>query len=178
MGKFLVAIEQLDLALRSAPSHPLLGSGSIHASLIEGGTELSTYPDRCLLRLERRTIPGETADATERQLRGIIDGLKSQDAKFKADVTRGLAREPFEVQVTEPIVEIVRRNAREITGVEPKIAGEFGWMDSAILSAAGIRTVIFGPGGDGAHADVEWVDLDDLETCRRVYLAAAREFCA
>ncbi len=50
-------------------------------------------------------------------------------------------------------------------------------MDSSILSNAGIPTVIFGPDGAGAHADEEWVDLDTLEQCRRIYVRAARMFC-
>ncbi len=41
-------------------------------------------------------------------------------------------------------------------------------MDSAILSAAGIPTVIFGPGGEGAHAVVEWVDLEQVQRCAEV----------
>jgi acetylornithine deacetylase len=178
MGKVLVGVEQLDRALRAAPAHPLLASGSIHASLIEGGIELSTYPDRCLLQVERRTIPGETADAVEAQLTGIVAGLAASDPDLKATVRRGLVRDPFEVSEDEPIVQIVGKHAAAITGRQPAIAGEAGWMDSAFLAAAGIPTVIFGPDGEGAHAAVEWVNLDHVEQCRQVYLAAAREFCA
>jgi acetylornithine deacetylase len=50
-------------------------------------------------------------------------------------------------------------------------------MDSALLSTAGIPTVIFGPDGEGAHAASEWVDLESVDQCRRVYLAVARAFC-
>jgi acetylornithine deacetylase len=178
MGKVLVGIDGLDKALRAVPLHPLLTSGSIHASLIEGGTELSTYPDRCLLRVERRTIPGETADLVEGQLRGIVAGLAESDPDFEATVTRGLVREPFEVDINEPIVQVVTRHAAAITGRGPAIVGETGWMDSALLAAAGIPTVVFGPDGEGAHAAVEWVNLDHVEQCRQVYLAVAREFCA
>ena len=42
----------------------------------------------------------------------------------------------------------------------------------------GIPTVVYGPGGSGAHAAVEWVKLDDLEVLRRVLLSTAEEFCA
>ncbi|HEY9525887.1 MAG TPA: M20/M25/M40 family metallo-hydrolase, partial [Anaerolineales bacterium] len=48
MGKVLNEIENLDQTLRANPTHPLLGSGSLHASLINGGQELSSYPERCL----------------------------------------------------------------------------------------------------------------------------------
>jgi acetylornithine deacetylase len=58
------------------------------------------------------------------------------------------------------------------------VAGFPGWADSAVFAAAGIPTVIFGPGGEGAHAQVEWVELADLERCKDLYLAVARELCA
>ncbi len=177
MGQVLVSIEQLDRALRANPLHPLLGSGSVHASLIAGGIELSTYPDRCRLSVERRTIPGETPAIVEGQLRGILAGLAAHDADFRATLRLGLVREPFEVAVDEPVVQAVIAHACHLTGREPKVIGETGWMDSALLAAAGIPTVIFGPGGEGAHAAIEWVNLDDLEICRRVYLAVAREMC-
>jgi acetylornithine deacetylase/succinyl-diaminopimelate desuccinylase-like protein len=178
MGKILVGVEQLDRALRAVPAHALLSSGSVHASLIEGGIELSTYPDRCLLRVERRTIPGESADAVEAQLTGIVAGLAASDPDLKATVRRGLVRDPFEVSQDESIVQIVGKHAATITGREPAVVGESSWMDSAFLAAAGIPTVVFGPDGEGAHAAVEWVHLDHVEQCRQVYLAVAREFCA
>jgi len=72
MGKVLAGLEELDLTLRSAASHRLLGSGSVHASLIEGGQELSSYPERCFLGVERRTIPGETMQHIEAELPAIF----------------------------------------------------------------------------------------------------------
>ena len=177
MGHALVELEALDRRLRVSAGHPLLGTGSIHASLIEGGTELSTYPDRCLVRIERRTVPGEGPDLVARQIEELLDGIAAHDDAFKATATCGLVRDTFEVSLGEPIVDVVRRAASGIVGSERPVRGETGWMDSALLSTAGIPTVIFGPDGEGAHAASEWVDLDSVDQCRRVYLAAAREFC-
>jgi acetylornithine deacetylase len=61
---------------------------------------------------------------------------------------------------------------------DPEVAGVPFWADSGVFAAAGIPTVVFGPGGKGAHAQVEWVDLADLERCKDVYLAVAQELCA
>src|SRR6476659_2760424 len=72
MGRVLVGIEDLDRELRAYPTHARLGSGSVHASLIEGGQEYSSYPARCLLQAERRTIPGETATLAEQELGEIV----------------------------------------------------------------------------------------------------------
>ncbi len=177
MGKVLVGLEDLDRSLRSAPSHRLLHSGSLHASLITGGQELSSYPERCVLSVERRTIPGETPTSVESQIRTIFDQVAASDPAFKASLRTTLVRDAFEVSENEPIVQVVRRQAASPLGREAAIVGATPWMDSAILSAAGIPTVVFGPGGEGAHAVVEWVDLDQVGRCVEVLVACVGEFC-
>ena len=141
----------------------------MHASLIEGGQELSSYPERCLLRIERRTVPGETLAEVEDQIGEIAAG---------ADVRSTFERAPFEVASDAPIVDAVRRHAVTVLGREPATIGHAAWMDAAVLSAAGIPTVVFGPAGAGAHAVEEWVDLDSVERCAQVLEAVAREWCA
>lgn len=178
MGKVLLGLEALDRSLRSGPGHPLLGSGSLHASLITGGQELSSYPDRCLLSVERRTVPGETRELVEQQIRAILDRIAADDPQFQASMKTMLTQQPFEIAEDAPIVQTLLRQATRILGDRPAIGGAFGWMDSALLAAAGIPTVIFGPGGDGAHAVVEWSDLDQLQRCADVLIATIEEFCA
>jgi acetylornithine deacetylase len=170
MGPPLVAIDELDKRLRERGEiHPLLGGASVHASLIEGGTELSTYPDRCVVRLERRTLPGETVAFVEKQLR---------EAAPDATVTSTFAREPLETPPASPIVELLTRKAAEVLGDSPELIGVPFWTDAALFAAAGIPTVVFGPGGEGAHAEVEWVDLNDVELTFEILLATVTEFCA
>ena len=62
MGRVLQRLEALDRELQSRPAHPMMGPGSLHASIVSGGRELSSYPDRCRLQMERRTIGGESGD--------------------------------------------------------------------------------------------------------------------
>jgi acetylornithine deacetylase len=178
MGKVLLGLEKLDRSLRVHPSHPLLQSGSVHASLITGGQELSSYPDRCLLSIERRTIPGETQHSVEAELQHICDEIAADDPDFKASFKTTLVREAFEVAQKEPIVQAILRETQSLFGRQPNIGGSFGWMDSALLAAAGIPTVIFGPGGEGAHAVVEWADLDQLEQSSQVLLNVITTFCS
>jgi len=156
----------------------LLGSGSAHCSLIQGGQELSTYPTRCLLSIERRTIPGETVPIVESQLQAILDEAAAATSHFRATLRTTLANDPFEVSPDAEIVRLLRGQATKQLGRQPTIAGAFGWMDSALLSAAGIPTVIYGPGGDGAHAIVEWADLDEIERCAEIVAATGAAFCA
>lgn len=178
MGKVLVGLEELDRSLRTAPSHRLLGSGSVHASLIQGGQELSSYPKHCFLSVERRTVPGETLQKVESELPRIFERISATDSTFKARVKTSMIREPFEVSLDEPIVRTVQSKATAILRREPGEIGQTGWMDSALLSAAGIPTVVFGPGGEGAHAVVEWSNLEHVERCAEILAAVAEEFCA
>jgi len=177
MGRVLVGIEQLDARLRATPTHTYLSSGSVHASIIEGGQEYSSYPARCVLQAERRTIPGETISMVERELHEILDGAGVGDDEFSAELRLLASREPFEVAESEAIVELVRRNAGAVLGALPALVGVPFWADSALLAEAGIPTVLFGPRGEGAHAEVEWVEIADLESCVEIYVAAAAEFC-
>lgn len=177
MGKILVGLEALDLALRAAPTHPLLGSGSLHASLIEGGQELSSYPERCLLRAERRTIPGETPESVAAEFVQVIAEAAAADPDVRADVRVTFSREPFDVPESAPIVGAVRSAAAAVTGAEPPVVGVPFWTDAAVFAEAGIPTVLFGPIGTGAHAAEEWVDLASVEACARVYLAVAEDVC-
>jgi acetylornithine deacetylase len=165
MGHVLVRLEELDRRLRADVSHTLLTSGSLHASVIEGGQEYSSYPERCLLQAERRTIPGETMEQVEDEIRTLLGDLDGRTRVV-------LARSPFEVDQEEAIVQLVRRHAGD-----GELVGVPFWADSAVLAGAGIPTVLFGPSGEGAHAVVEWVDLAAAERCREVYLAVAEEFC-
>ena len=177
MGKVLTGVEELDRSLRAHPSHRLLKSGSVHASLITGGQELSSYPDHCKLSIERRTIPGETPESVEAEIQSIFDHIARTDPDFKASVRTTLVRQPFEVPEDELIVQVVRRQASTSPGRKPAIGSGTAWMDAALLSAAGMPTVIFGPGGEGAHAVVEWADLDQLERCSETLLSVIKEFC-
>jgi acetylornithine deacetylase len=163
-GPILTALGELDAAL-GARTHPLLGRGSVHASLIAGGEELSSYPARCVVSLERRTLPGESAADVEAELAALIGG---------ADASRRtlLVREPFAVAQDAEIVSLVRAAAGGAT-----LAGAPYWTDAAFIAAAGIPTVLFGPGGEGAHADEEWVSLADTERVKRTFVAVASELC-
>jgi len=177
MGRVLVELQRRGQQLRAHPAHPLLGSGSVHASLISGGQELSSYPERCILSVERRTIPGETPASVEAELQAIVEELRRADPAFNALVRRGMDRAPLETPAEATVAPAVARAAERVLGRAPAIAGAPYWTDAATLWAAGIPTVLFGPSGAGAHAVEEWVDLASVSACAEIYLATALEIC-
>ena len=176
-GRVLTGVLDLDQRLRSGRRHPLLGTGSVHASLIEGGQELSTYPARCVVKLERRTVPGEDGATSIGEMNGLIAKVREVEPRVSASARVTLERAPSELEPSHDVSRAVARAAADNLGREAEITGVAYWMDMALTNARGIPTVAFGPAGEGEHADVEWVDLASLETCAQVYLRSAELIC-
>jgi acetylornithine deacetylase len=177
MGRVLVGVGELAARLSASKPHPLLGPGSVHASVIQGGQELSSYPESCLLRIERRVVPGETRDTVEGELRALLKAAGSGDSAFSAELRHVFERSPLEVSGEEPIVRALQRAVKGETGTEPSPAGMGAWMDSSLLAAAGIPPVVFGPSGEGLHGLSEWVELSSVRACSRIVGAVIEEFC-
>jgi acetylornithine deacetylase len=165
MGRVLQRIEQLDRELQSRPAHPLLGTASVHASIIEGGRELSSYPDLCRLQLERRTVPGETGDTFRAETRAVLRALEEEDAEFAATIELIFSRPPYEIAASAELP-LALAAAAGRGGVTAAIVGMSFWTDAAVLGAAGIPSVLFGPGGAGLHSVEEHVIIKDVIACR------------
>jgi acetylornithine deacetylase len=161
-GVVLTRLEQLARDLLARDPHPLLGTPSIHASVISGGQEFSSYPERCLLQGERRTLPGETDDDVAAEVAALAEGVG-------ATTRLVFSRPPLE---TDPAHELVQALARA-AGTEA-LEGVPFWTDGALFAAARVPTVIYGPRGEGAQGAEEWVDVESLGRCAAVYADAAR----
>jgi acetylornithine deacetylase len=177
MGKLLVDLDALNRDLLAGPAHPLLGTGTLHGSLISGGQELSSYPERCLLSIERRTLPGETPEAVEEAINAIVQRHFAAGPAVRAVVRRGVDRSPMETDAGAPVPALLRQHGAAVLGREIEVIGEPYWTDAASLAAAGIPTVLFGPCGDGAHAVTEWVDLESVRQCVGIYQRVIEDFC-
>jgi acetylornithine deacetylase len=173
MGRVISAMETMEHETLPQRSHPLLGRPSVHASMVDGGLGWSTYPDRCELKIEHRLLPGESAEALLSAWEKTLAGLAAADPQFAGKVELGFTRPGYEIQQDAPIVATLHAALEEVTGDEPVYSGMTGWLDSAILGAAGIPTVIFGPGGEGLHSAVEYVHLDQVHRCALVLAEAA-----
>lgn len=172
MGRVLTRLEALDRALQARPPHPVMGTGSLHASLINGGRELSSYPDRCELQLERRTVAGETGDHAEREIQEILKALRQEDPEFEGDARLTFARPPYELPRGHPLPAALAAASPAIHRSAEAIGMSF-WTDAAVLGHAGIPTVLFGPGGAGLHSTEEYVNVDDVVACRDALAALA-----
>jgi len=175
MGRVLAALETLDRHLQNGSSHPLLGSASLHASLIHGGRELSSYPDRAWLEFERRTLPGEPATVAYEEMTAILDMLRAADHEFEGDAKAVFGRDAYEIDPASTLPAALVK-AATAAGVTPRLAGMTFWTDAAILGGAGIPSVLFGPGGAGLHSTEEYVIVEDVCRCRDALVNLARAF--
>ncbi|HJG80546.1 MAG TPA: M20/M25/M40 family metallo-hydrolase, partial [Brevibacterium senegalense] len=177
-GRLLTEIGRLQERLAAGEADPLVGTGSVHASIITGGVEASSYADSCTVTIERRTRPGEDAATFEAELRGILEAIARDDEAFAFDLDVFVERPPFATAEGSAVVEALTQACREAGiggGSGTVVRGEQFWTDCALLADEGIDAVLFGPAGAGAHAAEEWVDLDSLErTTKAIERTVAR----
>ncbi len=176
MGRVLMGLQAIDAALQAGARHPRLGTASLHASIIEGGRELSSYPDLCSLQVERRTLPGEPVSALGGEVAALLARLSAEDASFSATATPLIERPPYELEASHPLPGALVASARAV-GCRADTIGMSFWTDAAILGQAGIPTVLFGPAGAGLHGLDEWVDLASVRQCRDALVGLARGWC-
>jgi acetylornithine deacetylase len=176
MGRALTALEALDRDLQQRPPHALMGTASLHASLIEGGRELSSYPDRCVLTLERRTVEGEDDTVVDAEMVGIIDRLRTKDPEIVASCHRLFSRPAYQVPANHALPRSLAAAVFDACGAAAPITSMTFWTDAAILGQAGIPSVLFGPGGAGLHSIEEYVNVADVVACRDALVALARNW--
>jgi acetylornithine deacetylase len=173
MARVLVALEAHDRALRAGPRAGLQGTGSLHASLINGGRELSSYPDRCHLQMERRTVTGEDHALVQHEVDAILARLKVEDPEFEASARLVLGRPAYAIDPGHLLCATLG-GAIARTGRNGAAVGATFWTDAAIMADAGIPSVLFGPGGAGLHSIEEYVRVDDVYVCRDVLVDTVR----
>ena len=175
-GLVIAALEQLQRDVLDRRTHPLLGHASLHASTISGGAGWSTYPDRCTLRLERRTLPGETTAQVLAEFEEARQRVAAYDAALDVQLRHILTQGPSDVAGDAPIVAALE-SAMRAEGETVLHEGMSAWTDAAILNDAGIPAICYGPGDITlAHADEEWVPVDEVERATRVLTRLALDW--
>jgi acetylornithine deacetylase len=175
MGRVLDRLDQLNGELQSRPPHPLLGCSSLHTSFISGGREMSTYPDKCALQMERRNLSSEPAGVALREVEEILTALREGDPEFVGSARLLFERPAYETPEGHSLPNKLE-NAMQQIGQVARREGMTYWTDAAILGQAGIPSVVFGPGGFGYHGLEEYVNAGEVLLCRDALVALASEF--
>jgi acetylornithine deacetylase/succinyl-diaminopimelate desuccinylase family protein len=185
MASKFVQLVECDLMprLRARKSRSTLPS-TLNLGVIQGGQQPSSVADHCVIKMDRRWIPEENLQQVFEEFYDLFDKLKAEDRKFRAELKRDpsnmltMTHVPNVVSVAHPLVKSLGRAVRSVTGRSAKLTSFWGWSDAALLTHFGkTPTVIFGPGGAGAHARTEYVRTDDLLKCTRIYSEVALDVC-
>ncbi|CAD5990900.1 M20/M25/M40 family metallo-hydrolase [Agreia sp. COWG] len=177
-GRFLSRLGDLAIDLAARPGHPILGPANVHASLVRGGVEMSSYPAECTVGVEWRTVPGQDVDTVVAEIESLLAAVSAEHPGFSHRITPGLTEPPFEADRSSAVVRTVLASVESVTGAPPVLRGEPFWTDCALLAEAGIPAVLYGVTGGGAHAASEWVELDSVDTVARVLERTIIDFCA
>jgi acetylornithine deacetylase/succinyl-diaminopimelate desuccinylase-like protein len=180
LGRLLAAVTRHDATLTARVPHPLVGTGSLLASVVSGGEAPFTLAGSARAVLERRTLPGETVDDALAEVQALLVELGGDDPLFDPELSLVLAREPWEAG-GEPagtaLADAVARSLVASGRDEPARRGAPYWMDSALWGEAGVPTVVCGPAGEGLHAAEEWADLGQLRAYPVAVAELVRQFC-
>lgn len=175
-GLVIAALDQLQREVLDRRTHPLLGHASLHTATIAGGAGWSTYPDRCTLRVERRTMPGETTEQVVAEFEGVRQRVAAYDATLDVTLRHVLTQAPSDVAADAPIVRALE-SAMRAEGEAVLHEGMSAWTDAAILNDAGIPAICYGPGDITlAHADEEWIPVSDVERATQVLARLATDW--
>lgn len=170
-------LDRIERDVLPARRHPLLGRPSLHVATIEGGQGWSTYPDRCVVRIERRTLPTERAEEPLEEVRSAIERARGRRPSLTAEAHLVLSQAPSDVAPNSPIVRALS-DALTARGERVTIGGMSAWTDAALLNEAGIPAICFGPGDIAlAHATEEWIDIDEIERATGVLETLITRWC-
>lgn len=177
-GLVMRALDDVRGRFESALPHPLLGYSAVRVSMIAGGTDAATVADSCTLTIERRTLPGETSESVEAELRDVLNELAATKEGFRFELRGLVSRGPFEADAHGPIVRAVAESAERVLGRPATSRGEPFWTDAGLILDAGIPCLLIGVDGGGAHADTEWATVESIDQLTDILEGAIHAFCA
>jgi succinyl-diaminopimelate desuccinylase len=135
-------------------------SPSVNLAIIAGGEVFNKVPDRCLMSLDIRYLPGQDPDSIVQQIQSISDGQVTVSLKGIPVATE---RDNIFITQLKPVLE------KHIDG-EAVIFGQHGAADTQYFAAHGIPAIEFGPSGANWHGDDEYVELESMEKYKDILI--------
>jgi acetylornithine deacetylase/succinyl-diaminopimelate desuccinylase-like protein len=173
LAEVITRLAELDRTVWTASPDPTNGRTVFHTGTISGGTDYATYPSQAVLGIEIGTQPGETLANRVADIEAIFDRIRAEvDPRFSGEVRVRLDRDPFVGIGNEALVEAIIAASAEFRPEPAHRVGMNAWTDAALMEAAGIPTVMYGPKGGNFHAANEWVSVEDVLVCSRIVAAA------
>ncbi|KZF24824.1 threonine dehydratase [Xylona heveae TC161] len=175
-ARFLQSLERYQQQL---PVDETLGQASLHCGLIRGGEEPSSYPAKCTITVEFRTVSAQSEESILSDLDAMLRGISQEDPRFRYTAPRvTLSRPAQKLDPNDPFVKRMVACSSTVLGRHLPVQSGAFWCDAALLGEAGIPAVVFGPDGAGLHSKEEWVEVNSLNEMEEVYTELIHEFCS
>ena len=177
MAQVIDGLAALDARFKAHPD-PRNGRTVLHTGTIIGGTDYATYPSQATLGIEIGTQPGETMAARVADIEAIFADCRTRLPGFAAEIRIQVERDPFKAEGHEVLLAAAQAASTRAFGRPLREVGLNAWADAALMQAAGIPTILFGPTGSNYHAPDEWVSLTSCVQAVEIVTATAADFCA
>lgn len=182
MQKIIGALEDYGEKIKEEYSHPLLGPPTVNLGVINGGVKSNVVPDRCWVSGERRIVPPQSVESAKSEVIQLLDDLARQDKELVYSVEFTQEIGASEIKGGEDGVRAILGAYGKVMNSEkpPTLAGFVASCDAYFLnSIAQIPTVIFGPGSiRNIHTHDEYVEVQELEACGKIYALTALSLLA
>jgi acetylornithine deacetylase len=173
MHRVITAIED-DYIARLSADNFLTGGAVCTITTIHGGTQVNIVPDRCVIEIDRRLAPGETAEGATAALQRVLEAVRGTDADMRIALEMFRDAPPLNPQASVAFLPIVQR-VLEAHGMPGTAIGAPFATHAGDLAAAGLPALVFGPGEPyPAHTKDEYVSLKDIRKGAEVYLSLMR----
>jgi succinyl-diaminopimelate desuccinylase len=155
---------------------PYVGHESFFIGILQGGDFYNRWTNACKVMGTRRYGP-------ENSYANVLEELRSMASQVEQETGARVAlnlipvRDGFRVAEDEPLVVALRRAYTEVSGRDLPLVGSRMVGDAAIFIKEGkVPALYHGPGGQGAHADLESVAVADLVRAAKVYVLTALDY--
>jgi acetylornithine deacetylase/succinyl-diaminopimelate desuccinylase family protein len=171
MMEVIQALRHLHSELREKRRHPLLGTPSLNVGTIHGGTVTNAVPDKCVITVDTRLIPGEKVEDRIAEIEAFLEGVRKANPQMRFALDRILSVEPAETPPEADVVTALLEAQEYVLGSRKPISGFEACCDaSSLVNLAKIPTAIFGPGSlQEAHTANEFVEISQLSAAAKCY---------
>ena len=178
MAKIILALKDLKLPYVEHPLfkglRPVITPGTTIASRV--GEHPNVVPEVCRATVDIRLVPGQKADEVKEAVLKVISILQKEDRDIRAIITEIARREPTEIPIDDPIIQITSKYFEQMTGKKPRVVGHEMTSDNFWLRTAGIHGIHFGPGNLMAHKPNEYIDIEEMNLATKMYTLIAAEY--
>jgi acetylornithine deacetylase len=175
-GHWLLEVLRDRVAPLTQEYYEYVGPDSLFIGIFEGGDFYNRVTQKCRIVGTRRHTPKRTVDYVRNELESVAQQIQ-REMNVKVVLNLQRMEEAFQLSKDEKIVKSIRKAYLEVTGKELPYGGTSTIANGThLIQWAKVPSVCHAVDSTTAHADLEFVHLEDIVRATRVYIATALNF--